>query len=77
MSYAFGLRTGDDQIMGMIASVVADLNEALNEATVAELRLRSDGSVAVLLCEPGCTPASPAPVGPCNMSYDLAVRDGA
>jgi hypothetical protein len=37
------------KIMGMVASVVADLNEALNEATVAGLRLRPDGSVAVLL----------------------------
>ncbi|ONI91015.1 hypothetical protein ALI144C_02000 [Actinosynnema sp. ALI-1.44] len=35
--------------MGMVVWVVEDLNEALNEATVTGLRLRPDGSVAILL----------------------------
>jgi hypothetical protein len=37
------------KVMGMVASVVEDLNQALNEATVAGLRLRPDGTVVVLL----------------------------
>ncbi|WP_370964816.1 hypothetical protein [Amycolatopsis sp. cg9] len=59
-SSALGLRTGDDQLVGMVASVVADLNEALNEATVAGLRLRPDGSVAVLLHVLALPEAGPA-----------------
>ncbi|MFD5827003.1 hypothetical protein [Lentzea sp. NPDC060358] len=37
------------KVVGMVAWVVEDLNEALNEATVAGLRLRPDGSVVILL----------------------------